>query len=49
MSSSSSSEMEDQLTMVFQGVMEEVINMLQAEEATAAAASSSTRGSKRHR
>jgi hypothetical protein len=42
MSSSNSSEMEDQLTMVFQGVMEEAMSMLQAEEVTAAAASSST-------
>jgi hypothetical protein len=41
--------MEDQLTMVFQGVMEEGMSMLQAEEAAVAAASSSTRGLKRHR
>jgi hypothetical protein len=34
--------MEDQLTMVFQGVMEEAMSMLQVEETTAAAASSST-------
>jgi hypothetical protein len=40
MSSSNSSKMEDQLTMVFQGVMEEVISMLQAEEVVTAAASS---------
>jgi hypothetical protein len=42
MSSFNSSEMEDQLTMVFQGVIKEVMSMLQAEEAVAAAASSST-------
>jgi hypothetical protein len=42
MSSSNSSKMEDQLTMVFQCVMEEAMSMLPAEEATAAAASSST-------
>jgi hypothetical protein len=49
MSSSNSSEMEDQLTMVFQGVMEEAMSMLQAEEVTDAAASSSTRGPKHRR
>jgi hypothetical protein len=49
MSSSNSSEMEDQLTMAFQGVMEEAMSMLQAEEAMAAAASSSTRGTKHRR
>jgi hypothetical protein len=48
MSSSNSSKMEDQLTMTFQGVMEEDMNMLQVEEVVAAAASSSTRGPKRH-
>jgi hypothetical protein len=42
MSSFNSSKMNDQLTMTFQGVMEEVMSMLQAEEATTAAASSST-------
>jgi hypothetical protein len=42
MSSSNSSEMEDQLTMVFQGVMEEAMSMLQAEEVAVATASSST-------
>jgi hypothetical protein len=47
MSSSNSSEMEDQLTMAFQGVMEEAMSMLQAEEVVAAVASSSTRGPKR--
>jgi hypothetical protein len=41
--------MEDQLTIMFQGVMEEVMSMLQPEEVAAAAASSSTRGSKHHR
>jgi hypothetical protein len=35
--------------MVFQGVMEEAIRMLQAEEAATAVASSSTRGTKRRR
>jgi hypothetical protein len=49
MSSFNSSEMEDQLTMVFQGIMEEAMSMLQAEEVMAAAASSSTQGPKRHR
>jgi hypothetical protein len=39
-SSSNSSKMEDQLTMVFQGVMEEAMSMLQAEEVVAATASS---------
>jgi hypothetical protein len=47
MSSSNSSEMEDQLTMAFQSVMEEAMSMLQAEEAPAAAASSLTREPKR--
>jgi hypothetical protein len=42
MSSSNSSEMEDQLTIAFQGIMEEAMSILQAEEAVAAAASSST-------
>jgi hypothetical protein len=42
MSLSNSSKMEDQLTMAFQDVMEEAMSILQAEEATAAAASSST-------
>jgi hypothetical protein len=32
--------MEDQLTMTFQGVMEEVTSIVQAEEVTAVAASS---------
>jgi hypothetical protein len=41
--------MEDQLTMVFQGIMEEAMSMLQAEEVVATAASSSTRWPKRHR
>jgi hypothetical protein len=44
MSSSNSSETEDQLTMVFLDVMEEVMSMLQVKEVTAAAAFSSTRG-----
>jgi hypothetical protein len=42
MFSSNSTEMEDQLSMAFQGVMEEAMSMLQAKEAAAAAASSST-------
>jgi hypothetical protein len=42
MTSSISSEMEDQLTMAFQDVMKEAMTMLQAEEAVATAASSST-------
>jgi hypothetical protein len=42
MTSSISSEMEDQLTMAFQDVMKEAMTMLQAEEAAATAASSST-------
>jgi hypothetical protein len=46
MSSSNSSEMNDQLTMVFQGVMEEAMSMLQAGNAAPAVASSSTRGPK---
>jgi hypothetical protein len=49
MSSSNSCEIEDQLTMAFQGVMEEAMSMLQAEETAVAAASSSTRGLKRRR
>jgi hypothetical protein len=49
MSSSNSSKMGDQLTMAFYGVMEEAMSMLQTEEAAATAASSSTRGPKRHR
>jgi hypothetical protein len=35
--------------MAFQGAMEEAISILQAEEATAAVASSSTQGPKCHR
>jgi hypothetical protein len=42
MSSSNSSEMEDQLTIAFQGIMEEAMSILQVKEAVAAAASSST-------
>jgi hypothetical protein len=41
--------MENQLTMTFQDVMEEVISMLQAEEVAAAAASSSKQGPQRRR
>jgi hypothetical protein len=46
MSSSNSSEMDDQIVMIFLDVMDEVMSILQAEEAAAAAASSSTRWSK---
>jgi hypothetical protein len=49
MSLSNSSEIDDQLIMMFQDVMKEVMSMLQAEGATAAAASSSTRGLKYRR
>jgi hypothetical protein len=42
MSSSNSSEIEDQLTIAFQVVMEEAMSMLEAEEVAATAASSST-------
>jgi hypothetical protein len=42
MSSFNSSEIEDQLTMTFQGVIEEAMSMLQVEETAVAAASSST-------
>jgi hypothetical protein len=49
MSLSNSSKMGDQLTMAFYGVMEEAMSMLQTEEVAATAASSSTRGPKRHR
>jgi hypothetical protein len=49
MSSSNSSKIKHQLTMTFQSVMKEAMNMLQVEEVVAAAAaSSSTRGPKRH-
>jgi hypothetical protein len=41
--------MEDQLTMAFQGVMEEVMSMLQAGEVAATVTSSSTRGPKHRR
>jgi hypothetical protein len=49
MTSSNSSEMENQLIMAFQGIMEEAMSMLQAEEVMAATASLSTRGPKRCR
>jgi hypothetical protein len=49
MSSSNSNKIKDQLTMMFQGFMEEAMSMLQAEEVVATAASSSTRGPKRRR
>jgi hypothetical protein len=49
MSSSNSNKIDDQLTMAFQGVMEESMGMLQVEEAATVAASSSTRGPKRCR
>jgi hypothetical protein len=43
MSSSNSSEIEDQITIAFLGIMDEAMSILQAEELAAAAASSSTR------
>jgi hypothetical protein len=39
--------MDDQLTMAFQGIMEEAMSMLQVKEATTVTASLSTRGPKR--
>jgi hypothetical protein len=42
MSSSNSNEMEDQIIMAFSGVMNEAMSILQAEEAAATAAWSST-------
>jgi hypothetical protein len=42
MSSSNSSKILEQLTMVFQGFMKEAMSMLQAEEVVTAAASLST-------
>jgi hypothetical protein len=41
MYSSNLSKMEDQLSIVFQGIIEETMSMLQSEEAVAAAVSSS--------
>jgi hypothetical protein len=49
MSSSNSSEMEDQIAMAFLGIMDQAMSIVQAEEAAAAAASSSTRRPKRCR
>jgi hypothetical protein len=49
MSSSNSSEMDDQIVMMFTGVMDEAMSITQAEEVAAVAASSSIRGSKRRR
>jgi hypothetical protein len=49
MSSSNSSEMNDQIVMVFLGDMDEAMSIMQAEEATTAAASLSTRRPKHHR
>jgi hypothetical protein len=49
MSSSNSSEMDDQIVMAFSGVMDEAMSILQAEEVAAASASLSTRHPKRHR
>jgi hypothetical protein len=46
MSLSNSSEMKDQLTIAFQGIMKEDMSMLQAKEAVTAVASLSTRGPK---
>jgi hypothetical protein len=42
MPSSNLSEIEDQLTIAFQGIMEEAMSMLQAEEVMTTVASSST-------
>jgi hypothetical protein len=42
MSSSNSSEMEDQIAILFSGVIDKAMSILQAEEAAAATASSST-------
>jgi hypothetical protein len=47
MSSFNSNEMEDQISMAFLGVMDEVMSILETEEVAAATASSSTRWSKR--
>jgi hypothetical protein len=41
--------MEDQITMAFSGIMDEAMSIVQAKEAAAAVASSSTRQSKHHR
>jgi hypothetical protein len=49
MSSSNSSETEDQIIMAFSGVMDEAMSIMQAEEVVVAATSSSTRRLKRHR
>jgi hypothetical protein len=49
MSSSNSSEMDDQIAMAFSGVMDEAMSILQAEEATAAIDSSSIQLLKCHR
>jgi hypothetical protein len=49
MPSSNLSEIEDQLTIAFQGIMEEAMSMLQAEEVMTTVASSSTWGPKRRR
>jgi hypothetical protein len=49
MYSSNSSKIEDQLTITFQGIIEEVMSILQAKEPVTAAASLSTRGSNHHR
>jgi hypothetical protein len=49
MSLSNSSEMEDQITMAFLDVMDEAMSIVQAEEATAATAFSSTQMLKHHR
>jgi hypothetical protein len=46
MSSSNSSEIEDQIVMAFLGVIDEAMSILEAEESAATAASSSTRQSK---
>jgi SpoVK/Ycf46/Vps4 family AAA+-type ATPase len=49
MSSSNSTEMEDQITMVFLSAMDEAMSIVQVEEAVATSASSSTQRPKLHR
>jgi hypothetical protein len=49
MSSSNSSEIQDHTAMVFLGIMDEAMSIVQAKEAMATAASSSTRQPKRAR
>jgi hypothetical protein len=49
MSSSNTSEIEDQLTMAFKGTTEEAMSIVQAKEATAVAANLSTQEPKHRR